>query len=344
MMTERREPETIHIPAGRRSFHEALKRERGRVGLSVAELSRRCQVRPAQVSDWEEDVAVPTKLEFKRLVGSIRQMRFFPPIFDEKDDSPPASAVEPLPLPPNASAQLIALSSFGEALRRERELEGLSQSDLASILESHQSDVSRWERGGGLSEHYFDKLLELFPRLADARRPLLVKAPSRLKVPLGELTLVKSAPGEKHYEPALVRLDAEGRDPREPKPSAPSFAELPRLDDLTKANLADEAEPAPREKRTKAPRRSALERCNEMLEAFEGGSWSFTFRATKEGRWMLDASNRQDVEAHVSHKHVADTPDEAVEALVRATTVRIEKQAEDLRAQAARLEKMKRST
>jgi transcriptional regulator with XRE-family HTH domain len=148
-------------------FAIRLRQERERAGLSTFELARRCCVHRVDVEQWEADAAVPTRLEFKRLIGSLRRLRFFPPDraprATEPHEPPPSDLlaiaaaadaytsdpepVEPLPLPEGAT--LDPPATFGEALRRERELEDVDQDTVGALIGVTGQAVSAWE--GGIS-------------------------------------------------------------------------------------------------------------------------------------------------------------------------------------------------
>jgi transcriptional regulator with XRE-family HTH domain len=179
---------------GQTVFSTRLRQEREKAGISTFEMARRCCADRADFEAWEDGTKVPTRLEFKRLIGSLRRMRFFPPDFtllrrdevvppatlmaaaglasagEAAYEPDPASAVEPLPLPPEQVADPPA--TFGVALRRERELEDVDQETVADILGVSGQAVSFWENEVNCPvKENFDKLLALFPRLRHAPEP-----------------------------------------------------------------------------------------------------------------------------------------------------------------------------
>lgn len=178
---------TTHTPEtetpGASPFALRLRQEREKAGISLNEMARRCCTHWSDVEAWEDGRAVPTRLEFKRLIGSLRRMRFYPPDFTRAAAPPhpvtiaevaaaldpdPPSVVEPLPMPEATPAP----RSFGEALRRERELEDVDQETVGGILGVTGQAVSSWEteRVSPVKDHY-TKLVQLFPRLAHAPEP-----------------------------------------------------------------------------------------------------------------------------------------------------------------------------
>ncbi len=66
-----------------------------------------------------------------------------------------------------------------QKLRRERELRGWSQADVATRIGSDPKNVGRWERGEGLPGPYYrQKLVELFGKNAE-ELGLIEDAPTR---------------------------------------------------------------------------------------------------------------------------------------------------------------------
>jgi transcriptional regulator with XRE-family HTH domain len=219
-------------------FAIRLRQERERAGLSTFELARRCCVHRVDVEQWEADAAVPTRLEFKRLIGSLRRLRFFPPDraprATEPHEPPPSDLlaiaaaadaspsdpepVEPLPLPEGAT--LDPPATFGEALRRERELEDVDQDTVGALIGVTGQAVSAWE--GGISNPVranFEKLLVLFPRLAHAPQPTI----HRDEAPDGGRGIPRSDP---LWSAAMSLLPdpAPAAEPAQPEPEEPAPA------------------------------------------------------------------------------------------------------------------------
>lgn len=200
--------------------------------LTVREISHRVGCRESEVVDWEEGRAVPTPRQFARLRNMVdRSIGAFKPLVDgywrarreselaaadaevapdlapsepalntmrdalavamvAPSADPPAAASEPEREWPAGDPR--AAETFGEALRRAREAEGISVLDLARLLGVTGSQVRRWQAGTFMPVASLrQQMLDLFPVLLDApstnhgvmSRPGM-KPPGRRKVEL----------------------------------------------------------------------------------------------------------------------------------------------------------------
>lgn len=155
--------------AKRDSFGEHLRRERMARVVSHFEVGQRCGVAKEVVKQWELDRAAPNRYELQKLLDLFPSLqRSVPPdwggFYAETShlvDGPPPSAPEA----PEAK-------TFGEALARERLREGMTQDELAELLDVSGQAVSHWEidRNAPVLAHY-TALLDLFPDLALAPEP-----------------------------------------------------------------------------------------------------------------------------------------------------------------------------
>ncbi len=59
-----------------------------------------------------------------------------------------------------------------DEIRRNREALGLTQKELAELMQEHAETVARWERGGQLQSRSMDLLLRLFFKLPQVRQEL----------------------------------------------------------------------------------------------------------------------------------------------------------------------------
>jgi len=57
-----------------------------------------------------------------------------------------------------------------EQVRRGREKLGLTQKQLAQVLQVHEATLSRWETGGQLQQRSMDRLMRLYFQVPEARR------------------------------------------------------------------------------------------------------------------------------------------------------------------------------
>ncbi|HEY7158823.1 MAG TPA: type II TA system antitoxin MqsA family protein [Gemmataceae bacterium] len=72
-----------------------------------------------------------------------------------------------------------------EQVRRRREKLGLTQKQLAQVLQVHEATLARWETGGQLQQRSMDQLMRLYFQVPEARRFLeeTAVAPADLNQP-----------------------------------------------------------------------------------------------------------------------------------------------------------------
>lgn len=170
-----------------RTFGQILHDARREQRLKIRQVADRMGVSQTVIDDWENDKAIPTRAQLRRLMGTcFRQVRFFTHLLEKRWEMAEIDAiakgqpvapheppiVEPLPLPPNAVRYCTPPASFGEALARVRLQESLTLKDVGEIVGVDGSTVGLWENNTtGMVRDNFNKLCELFPSLAEAPPP-----------------------------------------------------------------------------------------------------------------------------------------------------------------------------
>jgi transcriptional regulator with XRE-family HTH domain len=163
----------------KQTFGNLIQLEREKQGLSHRDIAVRCGVEREVVKTWERDEAIPGRLEMKKLLGSMQRLKHYMHLLpaerhdqtleDHKEcygvDAPEqlAPIAPPLPPPPK---------TFGEALKRLRVHEGLSQEELGEMMKVTGQAISAWENGHvvPILDHY-KMLLDLIPDLKHAPSP-----------------------------------------------------------------------------------------------------------------------------------------------------------------------------
>lgn len=199
----------IQQPQPSMPFHQALVRHRTTRGLTRRDVATRIGVPVRLVEDWEEGLAIPTPDRFSRLTKMLfMELKIYRQEFEiawtrERDRAQQlreatlktpagqkvkaaleaaaaaaAAAALPAPTLPGeegvsvAQPQLADTSTFGNSLRSLREHYKLTMQDLSELLDVSDMAVYWWEIGrcAPVIENY-QKLLDLFPELADCPRP-----------------------------------------------------------------------------------------------------------------------------------------------------------------------------
>lgn len=161
------------------TFGDVLLEEREKLGLSHRAVAQRVGTDRITVRKWEEDEDRPNAFQAKKLFGTFARLRHYVHLLHSqvsRDRIREVAVAEKEPLPEQLPAPAIVreevASSFGEALRRARVHEGLTQMDVADLLGVANSVVSSWERGAyqPVLTNYA-VLLDVFPGLAHEARP-----------------------------------------------------------------------------------------------------------------------------------------------------------------------------
>jgi transcriptional regulator with XRE-family HTH domain len=171
-------------------FHEALDRLRVRRGLSYGELADRTGVSKRDMMAFRKGAGIPTPRQFCRLRNVVfRELAPYREDLEVQWDRAGADATETghdvldgaamrdaevaledahVTVTPTAEDA----ATFGEALRRARVVEGMSQDELGQLLGVTGQAVAHWEseRNAPVRDSY-SKLLDLFPVLARCPAP-----------------------------------------------------------------------------------------------------------------------------------------------------------------------------
>lgn len=177
--------DSLDAPVKRLTWGDALKREMAKRDLTPRKVADFCKVNEKTVKAWIDNEEIPTHGQGAMVTHMMRNMRFIP--------LPPQKGKEPELLPkelmpaPIAKGATGPLVTFGEALRQEREAEGLSQKDLAELMGVSQFAPANWEIGRGMHKTNYEALLSVFPRLATHKAPALTtKGAASFKAPRKE--------------------------------------------------------------------------------------------------------------------------------------------------------------
>lgn len=216
--------------------HCRINYRRGEV--SHRDLANFCGVKRAVLKEWEQGRGFPTTMQLKKIYKrGLHDLRAYENLLpkDDRDriqaDLDPTMPPALLPAPPTDPQAVDPPRTFGAALKLARQVEGLDQSELGDLMDVSDSAVSNWETGGTTPvRDNYNKLLALFPHLADAPLPPGIKdypkptgpqgmtlapkdGPAPLRVPIGERVesaVVTALRVEEHGDVALA-----------PPPSAP---------------------------------------------------------------------------------------------------------------------------
>lgn len=172
-MLPQRAADGLDVPARRLTYGDALKREMFKHGIKRHVLANNTGVNERTIVAWENNDETPTAKQHRAVVSTLNSMRFHPPpplATDTTKNDKGSVVITPPPLP--AGSVPTEQLSFGQALARERELEGMSKSDIASLLEVDPKSIVHWEAGARIHNAFYAQLLELFPRLKQAKPPL----------------------------------------------------------------------------------------------------------------------------------------------------------------------------
>ncbi len=291
------------------SWGLTLKREREAAGRTVASCCDGVSVKQNRWRAFEEGSELPSKPEYHRMCLQLRRMRLFPPpAYADKvkrDDPNPAEdpipPAPPLPLPPMQAAP----KTWGEALRRERELEKMSQDEIAKLVGVTQTTVSAWEQNHTVPvRENYERLCQLFPRLRELAEP----GSRDIDKPSGPL----------------------GMDLGKRNPPLPSAAQLPPPVEI----------PPPRV----VAKLTTIERIVDLATALDGeGQWSVRFTRGGADKWSCCIFEERDITAKKTRGTPWDcaSPGEAAERLLAELTSKIDAKIEKHRAEIAALERMK---
>lgn len=180
-------------------FHEALGLAMRQKSYSAHELSRGISVPKARVEAWMAGTETPTRQEFGRVCVHLPKMRPWKPAFTPAKAHVAVTRVEVVPAsaPPGAHgpgdygadsfggsdfpetrvvvdppAPRERSATFGEALRKMREDEEISQEELGAMVGVTGQAVSQWETGEAdpVRDNY-KELIGLFPELLGEPEP-----------------------------------------------------------------------------------------------------------------------------------------------------------------------------
>jgi transcriptional regulator with XRE-family HTH domain len=188
-----------------------------------------------------------------------------------KSEPAPAPAAKPPTVPPAAEAKpsMRKVSAFANALRIERERQGLSANALAALVGVGNGSIYNWESGRDITLRSWLKLVDLIPSLRSTPPPCLTREVAALET-MEERTRTKGAPepakpaplpAEPHERVLAIAAQAVAGTPvPTPIPPPPPRADTtpaPPADDLGRymAKLAD----AERLKKLAAEKRTAAE-------------------------------------------------------------------------------------
>lgn len=170
-----------------RAWGTALQRCRISRELSHRDLADRVGVGKNEIKGWEIGAAFPTVQQLKRLYASVHSLRRFQSLLpraaqvaiEQEQNKAPAQPitreeqereeqeVEQIRVPVERP------TTFHAALRHLREVEGLSQGELAEMLKLHPSTISKWEVGDMLPiQDHYDMLCELLTDLQKYPKPM----------------------------------------------------------------------------------------------------------------------------------------------------------------------------
>lgn len=214
---------------------EHIKRFRIARDLDLKDVADRVGVRVGTVRDWENGDELPAPRDWARLKGMVAKGLFaysdlwraaiadrhtpqlaLKAVEQEKGESvvaadPMAAGfvhAAPPPRPEDAT-------SLGDAIRRARLIEGLSQEELGEMLGVVQNTISAWEVGRTTPvRDHLDRLAELIPALARWREET-----RDIPKPLGPLGMTFKSSGDPRaaVQIAIEQSDTERGMPRIPE-------------------------------------------------------------------------------------------------------------------------------
>lgn len=184
---------------GLSDFAKALRAERARLGYSLYKVANQCGCGQFEVARWEEGTAVPSPIQYKRLMGLLRRLVISPapnyrngsgasiadsevakireemrPNEDEAKAmaGPALSIVKPIAPKPEPPAVPVAKPSpltFGAALKQHREGNAMSQPAMGTLLGTHATALTKWEKDHNLPlKGHYDTIMQLLPELQKA--------------------------------------------------------------------------------------------------------------------------------------------------------------------------------
>lgn len=183
-----------HRATDGRTWGQLLESERARRHLLPAAAARAVGVCLDTWNDWVTGKSHPTGYQRNGVYTTFRTMRAFEALLlREHGELKEQERQKPLTFKPFA---VVAPPKpldftgvpFHRALRSARRHHGLSQVEVASLIDVSDSALSTWEDGSysPIGKHYA-KLLDLFPELATAGRPD-VRSGSKPGTPAGTVT------------------------------------------------------------------------------------------------------------------------------------------------------------
>lgn len=162
-------------------FARALVEQRARHGYSRHAIANHCGVSTSKIAEWEDGTGIPDPQTFKRLRGMLPRLIATPPnwgpqpfgsIADREvaKVKAEAAAIKPEPKPEP--------EEFGDALRRIRKAQGMTQKELGAVFGLVGSAITNWEQGSnGPTSENISRLYDLLPELKAAVDAGTVKAP-----------------------------------------------------------------------------------------------------------------------------------------------------------------------
>ena len=170
-----------HRATDGRTWGQLLESERARRHLLPAAAARAVGVCLDTWNDWVTGKSHPTGYQRNGLYTTFRTMRAFEALLlREHGELKEQERQKPLTFKPFAAVAPpkpldFTGVPFKLALRSARRHHGLTQADVASLLDVNHSTLSSWESGESTPvEHSYSGLVELFPELRTAERPVTI--------------------------------------------------------------------------------------------------------------------------------------------------------------------------
>lgn len=169
-----------HRATDGRTWGQLLESERARRHMLPAAAARAVGVCLDTWNDWVTGKSHPTGYQRNGLYTTFRTMRAFEALLlREHGELKEQERQKPLTFKPFAAVAPpkpldFTGVPFHRALRSARRHHGLSQVEVASLIDVSDSALSTWEDGSySPIEKHYAKLVELFPELSTAERPTL---------------------------------------------------------------------------------------------------------------------------------------------------------------------------
>lgn len=207
-------------------------RERARLQKSRRDVADRCGVSEGVVKRWERGESIPSNQQFKRLVGIMVRIAPHAPDWGSFEGSVLSGRLDEKrediteyirdierragPFQPKPPAE-----PFGTGLRRVREENEVSQSELAELLDLTGQAVSAWEAENTTPVQVnLDKLYAVLPELkAGVEMAAIMKPASRdIPAPNGGAGFPRPPTIDTMIEMAWEQSDEEARRPKPDRP------------------------------------------------------------------------------------------------------------------------------